>query len=165
MDFNPGTIIYILAMLVYFIVSANRKKKKQQANQPPRSQGQPQTSSRKPTFEELLEEITGQKFQKEEEVYKPVSQKEEPPVFSYENEVDESPAEKSYFTFEDQSSDKFKTLDEQIVIDEVKTTSDLSVKKTGLDMEEENHYGKLLNNPGSLRDAIILKEILDRKHF
>ncbi len=64
MDFNPGTIIYILAMLVYFIVSANRKKKKQQANQSPRSQGQPQTSSRKPTFEELLEEITGQKFQK-----------------------------------------------------------------------------------------------------
>lgn len=35
----------------------------------------------------------------------------------------------------------------------------------GLAEEKKNYYAKLLNNPQSIRDAFVLKEIFDRKHF
>lgn len=66
MDFDYTTILYVILGIIYFIftgISKNKKKAQQEA----RKTGAPSTEtvgpppvSRRPTFEELLQEFTGQ---------------------------------------------------------------------------------------------------------
>lgn len=67
MDFDFSTALYLILGIIYFVFSGLKKKGKQGTNPPkrgkysdPETVGPPPTSQR-PTFEELLEEFTGQK--------------------------------------------------------------------------------------------------------
>jgi len=65
MDFDFSTLLYIIFAIIYFVFSSGKKKqKKQQRPQASPANEQtprPRRESRKPTFEELLEEFTGAK--------------------------------------------------------------------------------------------------------
>ena len=67
MDFDYSTILYVILGIIYFIFSGISKNKKKaqgraQKNGPSGTETiGPPTVSRRPTFEELLEEFTGQK--------------------------------------------------------------------------------------------------------
>ena len=63
MDFDIGTLIYIVLGIIYFIfTSANRNKKKGKPKRPKPAQSDAETLGpppiQRPTFEELLEEFT-----------------------------------------------------------------------------------------------------------
>jgi len=78
MDFDFSTVLYLILGIIYFIFSGAKKKNQQGKNQPKRgSHADPETVgpppvSRKPTFEELLEEFTGQRTIREEPQIEPV---------------------------------------------------------------------------------------------
>lgn len=65
MDFDLSTLLYILFGIIYFVFASGKKKNKntpKRQNRPANPQPtQTATDRRKPTFEELLEEFTGNK--------------------------------------------------------------------------------------------------------
>lgn len=90
MDFDFSTALYLILGIIYFIFSGAKKKNQQGKNQPKRGEySDPETLgpppvSRKPTFEELLEEFTGQRTIKEEPKAEPIVETVAPPVKIYE---------------------------------------------------------------------------------
>jgi hypothetical protein len=182
--------IYIGLVLIYFLSRAMRKKKPQkppiQRSVNPARDTQEKTSTevRPLTFEELLKEFTGQK---EEET--PVVEAEEPGsleepspgVYEYgtddrsgENEYDDNHSEtyenydETYKSYEEvyDHQGKLITLDEQV---DLSSAGRKRFEKYKIDKAENIHiarrYKNMLMNQDSIRDAIILKEILDRKYF
>lgn len=67
MDFDYSTILYVILGIIYFIFTGvNKNKKKTQGGARKSRESSPETLgpppvNRRPTFEELLEEFTGQK--------------------------------------------------------------------------------------------------------
>lgn len=175
--------IYIALALIYFLSRAVRKKKPSQP--PPRRQGSttqqggnPNSDGERPmTFEDLLREFTGQKEvptnQRRVEEYEDLNTvvSEEDQYMDSEEEMVKSydmANDGTYMSYEDVYgySDNVKTLDEQVSLNapKKKRFERYQVK------EDENihiaqRYRELLTDGEGIRDAIILKEILDRKYF
>ncbi len=90
MDFDFSTALYLILGIIYFIFSGTKKKNQQGKSQPKRGRhSDPETVgpppvSRKPTFEELLEEFTGQRTIREEPQLEPAVEIPAAPVQSYE---------------------------------------------------------------------------------
>jgi hypothetical protein len=172
--------IYIALGLIYFLSRAFRKKKP--VTPPPKRQEtnsgggyqQDPAKEKQVTFEDLLREFTGQKKE---------------PEYEYENEPDEyeeSYNEDKYYqeeesavesTLEEETGYKsyedvysmnkdLKTLDEQVDLD-VSEKKRFAVYKIeeGINIHTAERYRELLQNKDNIKDAIILKEILDHKYF
>ena len=175
--------IYIALAAIYFLSRAFRKKK---ASRPPvRPQGTGTGQSKNPddyrdrpiTFEDLLREFTGQKEipgnqRRVEEPREPETiVSEEERYLDSEEEMVESysiPTDNTYMSYDEVfSPDKsLITLDEQV---NLKTTTRKSFERYREEEEDNIHiaqrYRELLSDADGVRDAIILKEILDRKYF
>ena len=175
--------IYIALALIYFLSRALKKKK---PAKPPRPTSRtssheeyehPAQKEKQVTFEDLLREFTGQKDEpvpevQEEEVeaenYRSLEQEyidseEEPYSVEYET-YDES----QYKSYEEVygKGEHLKTLDEQVQINEpVRKRFDEYKIKEEVNIHKASRFRKLLKNKDSIKDAIILKEILDRKYF
>lgn len=173
--------IYIALALIYFLSRAFRSKKPQG---PPRQSGkrQPVTDNEQSssgeksvTFEDLLKEFMGQK---EEEI--PAVPEE---IISDEisgekkaHDLTESYAEPTYPTYEETAYKSYeevysntgdlKTLDEQVSLN---LPGRKRFDKYKIQEQENIHaasrFREILQNRNSVKDAIILKEILDRKYF
>lgn len=181
-----GNIVYIVAVLAYFIYQATRNKKKDQAaDQQERSDAPEQ----KPvSFEDLMREIRDAQKPKQVEHAKPRMQPipvDQPkpveykrvaePVARPEWRADPAPAVKRFPT------KKWEEADDEIEYYQgafEKTESDLTRTSKGIpdipsfkqlaaesSNEGKSRYARMLQNPQSIKDAFILKEILDRKHF
>jgi hypothetical protein len=174
--------IYIALAVIYFLSRAFRKKK---SSKPPSSR--PRTSSQdgyehptskeKPlTFEDLLKEFTGQKEETVSEQGGDLIEVEDNDVIKekygneeeiYSNEY-EKQEEVQYKSYEEvyASKERLKTLDEQIQLNEParKRFDEYKIKKK-VNIHTASRFRELLKNKDSLKDAIILKEILDRKYF
>ncbi|MBO3700642.1 hypothetical protein [Roseivirga sp. E12] len=91
MDFDFSTALYLILGIIYFIFSGVKKKNQRDKNQPQRGRtSNPETVgpppvSRKPSFEELLEEFTGQKTVQPEPQPEPIAPIVTPPTNVYEN--------------------------------------------------------------------------------
>jgi hypothetical protein len=173
--------IYIALGVIYFLSRAFRKKKpaappQNQRNSDSRSDYDQTSKKEKPvSFEDLLREFTGQK---------------EEPVYEYEEENEDSDAsyvEDSYYQEEEQARKKYKTtedveyksyeemynvsqdlktLDEQVDLEMTKKKRFEEYKiEGGVNIHTAKRFRELLQNKDSIKDAIILKEILDRKYF
>ncbi|WP_373520603.1 hypothetical protein [Aquiflexum sp.] len=181
---DAGNIIYIIAIIIYFIYTAVKKGQKPQDldgqdNLP--SDGQPK---RKPvSFEDLLKEIRSEQEPKEKNLpragtattsqTKPVPQQE---TFSrnFEPQRDimrgDRPRSKAYGDYEGTGAEiekpKIKTLDEQVSL-----TASVEGIKSSISPERikttktKSRYAEMLSNPASIKDAVILSEILNRKNF
>ena len=173
--------IYIALGVIYFLSRAFRKKKqvappqnKRKADSGEDYAGAPQ-KEKTVTFEDLLREFTGQK---EEPEYDYVEEAEEP---------DRSYDEESYYREEEQNAEEYtateeveyksydevynvskdlKTLDEQVDLKlaEKKRFDKYKIEE-GVNIHTAKRFRELLQNKDSIKDAIILKEILDRKYF
>lgn len=173
--------IYIALGVIYFLSRAFRKKKpaappQNQRNADSRSDYDQTSQKEKPvSFEDLLREFTGQK---------------EKPVYDYDEEngePDENYYEDNYYQEEEQNKEEYeteeeleyksydevynvnkdlKTLDEQV---DLKLTTKKRFKEykieKGVNIHTAKRFRELLQNKDSIKDAIILKEILDRKYF
>ncbi|UCS93031.1 hypothetical protein KZP23_20595 [Echinicola marina] len=175
---DNGTWIYIVISIIFFIVNALTKKKKENGQELDEmgeelSNDEPR---RKPvSFEELLREIRqeqqGRNFEEteQEELFD-----EEPEEAVYPNvEVVDKPTKRSseikYYEGTYQADHAYKgkglvKLDDQVEID-----SDKKILNEVEDVAEEtasyNRYRRVLKDPQSLKDAIVVSEILRRKEY
>lgn len=173
-----GNIIYIVAVLAYFIYQATRGKKQ---NQAPADKSEPYNEpTHQPTsFEDVLREIRNSQKPKQETVEKPKQVTVERPRTA--PSVDERPEwrpdpvirkrfpakpivesdeEISYYegAFENVKSALSRTSKGVPEIPSLKETADISTRR-------KHRYEAMLKNPESIRDAVVLKEILDKKFF
>lgn len=215
-----GNIVYIVAVLGYFIYQATQNKKKKQAQQD--SLDDPETTQRPVSFEDLLKEIRGTQsrtpaqeqprassepakparnfessyekpvsdtsYHKPESSYAPRESTYKKPVSSYEKRA--STYGKPISTYEKPASiyDQRKAWKETVRPDdeeisyyegayekkEYARASDLASipdiptlesERSSVKSTKTNPYAQLLKNPQSVRDAIVLSEILAKKHF
>ncbi len=172
--------IYIALGAIYFLSRAFRKKKQAPPPQKHRNtdsgggyEKAPRTE--KPvTFEDLLKEFTGRKEKPEYEYEEEPEELEESYVdgnynkeekFTEEYETQEESRYKSYEEVYNVNKD-FKTLDEQVNLEsaEKKRFDEYKISE-GVNIHTAKRYRDLLRNKDSIKDAIILKEILDCKYF
>lgn len=173
-----GNIVYIVAVLAYFIYQATRGKKKDQA--PVGDEDRVDEPTHQPTsFEDVLREIRNSQKPKQETVDKPKqvtverprtapSVDEKPdwrpdPVFKKRfpaKPIVEADEEISYYegAFENVESELSQTSKGVPEIPSLKETVDLYTRR-------KHRYAAMLKNPQSIRDAVVLKEILDKKYF
>lgn len=174
--------IYIALGAIYFLSRVFRKKK---PVSPPRKHHdsdsgdayeQPSRKEKPVTFEDLLKEFTGQKEKHEYEYEEDAEEleesyneekylREEEDKLIDEYETDEEVKYKSYEEIYNVKRD-FKTLDEQVKLEstEKKRFDEYKIEKS-VNIHTAKRYRELLQNKDSIKDAIILKEILDRKYF
>ncbi|SNS46756.1 hypothetical protein SAMN06295967_11065 [Belliella buryatensis] len=173
---DAGNIIYIVAVIIYFIYTAVKKGNKNaqpNSNEPDIPADQ---REKVPSFEELLREIrSGQREREEDfkntgqgEVEKPIKRKvTQPASVEVREENKHSHAFDKYSgAVSDSNSQKLKTLDEQVSLTaNIEGLIPREERATTRKQQSNNRYRKLLQSKGNVKDAIILSEILNRKHF
>lgn len=223
-----GNIVYIVAVLAYFIYQATQNKKKKQAQEGPIDSGQ--RAERPASFDDLLKEIRGAQNQKQSSIepqkpslepetlsrtyestyekpksdssyhkpessYTPRESTYQKPVSSYEKRASTygkpiSTYGKPVSTYEKPASvyDQRKAWKETVKVDDEEISyyegafenkvlaraSDagplaeiptLELERSSVKSTKNNPYAQLLKNPKSLRDAVVISEILAKKHF
>ena len=172
--------IYIALGAIYFLSRAFRKKKpvapprKQQDTNAREGHEQDHRKEKQVTFEDLLREFTGQKKEPEYEYEEGPEEHEQSyddgKYYQEEESTEEYEAEeevgyKSYEEVYSMNKD-LKTLDEQVKLEiaEKKRFEEYKIEE-GRNIHVAKRYREMLQNKDSIKDAIILKEILDHKYF
>lgn len=171
-----GNIVYIVAVIGYFIYQATKNKKKNlpggEEQQLPSEPAEKHTS-----FEDLLREIREAQKPKQVAQAKPVQVK--PPVIQVDRpELRPDPVVQKRFPttrrmeiLNDEEIEHYEGAFMNNRHDAIKPSEGIpdipSLKETVQRTTTKNssRYNKMLHNPQSIKDAIVLKEILDRKHF
>lgn len=178
-------IFYIVLGLIYFIVNALKKKKPENEPGPDRPQSRPQTNKPQPvTFEDLLREITEGK-QPEKFPESPINQQKteyrqphpKPAYVDYDDDLEEEERSLEKTSFDDERSNKAyeeakrmafnrPSLEETLKLDQVNTTfgrfKEFEKKQNSGVLFD---YVKDLRDPKGFKKALILSEVLNRKHF
>jgi len=196
-----GNIVYIVAVLAYFIYQATKGKK---GNTGPAPLNEPTPEKERPaTFEDLLKEIRD--AQKPRQAAAPAPAPVIKPSSNYESTYEKPKSDSTYHkpestyvpresTYEKRVSTYEKPISTYVPRKEVKEVYDDEISHyaddydnrkrarasdlaeipgiPSLDFEREerrsekvNPYAQLLKNPKTVRDAIVLSEILNKKHF
>lgn len=176
---DAGNIIYLVAIIIYFIYTALKKGKPEEEMERPDMPQERQEQRRPASFEDLLKEIRAGQQQMEKDLQqtgqgrvaeeRPVTQmtSQEKPT-GYRPQKIKQP--KAYEQFQGEISErempKLRTLNEQISLEASLQGIKSSLRSDVLEKEKkENRYRKLLKDPRSVKDAVILSEVLTRKHF
>lgn len=177
---DPGNLIYIAAVIIYFVYTALKKNKGAGDFDQP---SQPNTNEprKKPvSFEELLKEIRQGQDQREREINQPApSRNQEHMPSGREGRPIERPKQQTpkpskkpniYQTYEGVVEERM-APDRVKLSDQERLSSQISGIKSTITEEKtqkgvsENRYKQLLLNPKTAKDAIILSEVLAKKHF
>ncbi|MBN7813117.1 hypothetical protein J0A68_19335 [Algoriphagus sp. H41] len=165
-----GNIIYIVAVIAYFIYQATRKKGGQDL---PDTEGpNPETPKKGMSFEELLKEIRdSQKPLGEERLPErkpkpapvPVEIPRANPVVRKPARVEEDDEEAQYYegAYRSGQSNPYQAFRETVPTEPASVKFDYSSLKT----KKTNPYAELLKNPKTLKDAVVVSEILKPKYF
>ena len=190
MDFDSSTIVYIIAVIVYFLYSTffNKKVPEQDAEPTEQTDTQPRKAV---SFDDLLKEIRKEQGQLERDL-EGTSMEEyvEEERYVSERRLKEEKrfvpeqAPKKYFTYEDpeqfpSSDESYKNsqkgyqryekqplvkLDDQVDLESEERILG-EVEDVAGNSRGRNRYAALLKNPETVREAIVVSEILRRKHF
>ena len=177
MDFDASTVVYIIAVIVYFLYSTFFGKK--EPGQTEQKSERPEVQPRKAvSFDDLLKEIRREQGERERDLEGKTIVEEEYVEESYVPEPVAAP--KKYFTYEDPEQypspetayqSKYKTsgkeplikLDDQIDLNsEEKILGE--VEDVGGDARRKNKYAEILKNPETVKDAVVVAEILRPKY-
>ena len=183
-----GNILYIIALIVYAIYSASKSKKKKQNPTQTSPRGQTRKKASKDiTFEELLKEIRAEKTSKEissprveleklpeetpskKTTLKPFKEKSAalPESRTFHSEEKKKPLPIPSYTEVEDFDDAYarmKKEEERIA----KVAASIPSQKdiyTQARKSKVNRYATRLKNKNSVREAIVLNEILKRRHF
>ncbi|MCS5489559.1 hypothetical protein [Algoriphagus limi] len=165
-----GNVIYILAIIAYFIYQVTKGKKNVEESGAPSNEGNP-TPEKGVTFEDLLREIRD--AQRGTSTPKPIEKPKPRPQFE---PVRSQKAERTVYKSLEENDDEiqyYKGAFENVDPKKVKTSEGIpDIPKTEVERFDQysskskaNPYAQLLKNKSSIKQAIVLKEILDRKHF
>jgi hypothetical protein len=167
-----GQIIYIVAIVAYFLYRASSKKK--DTTLPDAESSAPDSPQKGFTFEELLREIRDAQTPKIPEVEpKPVPIPKSTPTFTLpQQDRPISQPATSREEFESEGLD-YEVTDFQPNSKSFLTDSEGSItlpdrrRPISYEIPEEriNPYAELLKNPKSFRDAVVVSEIIKPKHF
>lgn len=172
---DSGTIFYIIAIIIYFIYTSFIQKK---AEKPASDQEDPEAKApqKGPSFDDLLREIRNEQGQRErdldasgntqdEEYLEKTSPDEfEDVAYRSENQTD-------YEKNQDVYQNPYQDLKQPLIKldDQVDLADDRRILGEVEDVAAENpgssKYARMLKNPSSARDAVILTEIFNRRHF
>jgi hypothetical protein len=181
---DAGNIIYIVAVIIYFIYSALKKDKSKTIE--PSSNDSESERNRPASFEDLLKEIrqsqqsrevdfdkTGQgevlETSKNRKIFtEPMERRDV--VEKREEQKRQETTSTVYDKYQGQMGEKMvpkrQKLDDQVSIDEPITRlgiPELEIEKS--EAKTEHYYSKLLKDPQSVKDAVILGEILNRRSY
>lgn len=176
---DSGNIIYLIAIIIYFIYTALKKGKKEEEIESSDMPQERQEQRRPVSFEDLLKEIrTGQQqLEKDLQQTGQGRSAEERPftkMTSQEKQTDYRPQKikqpKAYQQFQgeipEREMPKLLTLNEQISLEASLQGIKSSLKSDDVEkVKKENRYRQLLKDPRSVKDAVVLSEVLTRKHF
>jgi hypothetical protein len=168
-----GQIIYVVAIVAYFLYRASSKKKAESL--PEGENSAPEAPQKGFTFEELLREIRESQEPKIPEVVveTPPVQMEEP-VPSFPNpkkSKKQSLPHQELVVVEgiDVEAESSRRNARQQFYAQAESTTETAPsarpKIYELPVETRNPYAELLKNPKSFRDAVVVSEILKPKHF
>jgi len=172
-----GNIVYIVAVIAYFIYQATRKKKDEEL---PDNSGNPTDPPQKGlTFEELLKEIRN--------AQNPAPPKPEPvqpqtpkPVLASRPvaaPITTPKPVRRIATVQEEEDDEITRYEESFEgtkknpylayqnIHSIPSTPAKRIDYDSLNPKKVNPYAELLKNPKTLKQAIIVSEILKPKHF
>lgn len=179
-----GNIVYIVAVLAYFIYQATRKKKGQEMTDS--DEDSPEAPQKGMTFEDLMKEIRQAQNPKPIEKPEPVKQKpvaqeavkpgpyrtqsvpshipQPKPALRRPVVVEEDDEETRYYEGSFAATKKvpyqnYKETNAADLIPSIKMDYD------SINPKKSNPYAQLLKNPKGLKDAIIVSEILKPKYF
>ncbi|MCH7410895.1 hypothetical protein MM239_15915 [Belliella sp. DSM 111904] len=172
---NIGNVIYVVAVIIYFIYTAIKKGGKGAAQPPTTTEGPTEDHQRPQSFEDLLREIRKGQREEKRDLEKTGQGDSHIPHRSkpIQTSSDKYDGEKKYASAFDKYSGtvsnhevpKLQTLDEQ-----VRLSSDLiGIGTVGEDIDKKqksaNRYKKLLQDPQNVKDAVVLSEIMNKKYF
>lgn len=168
-----GQIIYVVAIVAYFLYRASSKKKDQSI--PDGENSAPETPEKGLTFEELLREIREAQSPKVPDVeVESIPLPKPKPVFSapsqenterYSESVQEVITPEGVDVETKSSSRTLKPQFHEQTESTIKHTLAAKPKIYEIPQETRNPYAELLKNPKSFRDAVVVSEILKPKHF
>ncbi|OEK04168.1 hypothetical protein [Roseivirga misakiensis] len=154
MEFDLSTIVYLVLGVIYFIFTSANKNKKKVGRRPsnPDNTDNPETVGpppldRRPTFEELLEEFTGQKSQPEPE----------PVRIPQLEEIKESHKKPDYL-FES------KPKPEVIKVKKEERKPMVTFEEYEQEEESQSEYLQMFSDLDSAKKAFIASEIFQRKY-
>ncbi|QDH80842.1 MscL family protein [Echinicola soli] len=175
---DNGTLIYIILTIVFFVIQALTKKKKDKGQEDfdlPEGEEAPR---KQVSFDELLKEIRQNQHERQADLEKS-GQKQfekvpEPPKTT--NEVLEEIPDKerpkpetqyyegTYQADHTTYGEKLVKLDDQVDLEAneklLKEVEDVAEENAGT-----NRYRRILKDPQTLKDAVVVSEILNRKYF
>jgi hypothetical protein len=168
-----GQIIYVVAIVAYFLYRASSKKK--DTSIPEVENPSPEVPKKGLTFEELLREIREAQspklpdadlepipLPKAKPVFAaPVANKSEPHTETNQEVVLSEGADVEAEDSRRNARQQFYSQAETLIEPEIKVRP----KFYELPKEVPNPYAELLKNPKSFRDAVVVSEILKPKHF
>ena len=180
MDFDASTLVYIVAVVVYFLYSTFFGKKEPGQAEP--TPEQPEAQPRKTvSFDDLLKEIRREQWERERDLEGKTIVEDDYVEEEEAYVAEPAAAPKKYFTYEDpeqfpSADTKYQAnyknfekgplvkLDDQIdlnadekILGEVEDVSGYTKGK--------NRYAEILKNPETLKDAMVVSEILRPKYF
>ncbi|WP_162343636.1 hypothetical protein [Cyclobacterium salsum] len=172
---DSGTIFYIIAIIIYFIYTSfiQKKAEKPTSDQEESDAKPPQKG---PSFDDLLREIRNEQGQRERDM----DASGEPEEVTYAEKTTAEEVEAAEYRTENQENYKknqeayknpYQDLKQPLVKldDQVDLADDKKLLGEVEDVAAENpgnsKYARLLKNPASARDAVILTEIFNRRHF
>ncbi|MCE2707003.1 MAG: hypothetical protein ACK5BR_02545 [Bacteroidota bacterium] len=175
MDF--GQVIYVIVIVLYFIYRAVAKKKGEEVTSEEESDSIPPKKG--PSFEELLKEIREAQLPSLPELPKSPLPEPKPivPVFPTVPEVSTEkkimePVLIEVVNQEQEWSKRYESSREAEIVQTypafaTSVPEEARKKWTAYDNlpEKVNPYAELLKNPKSLKDAVVVSELLKRKHF
>jgi hypothetical protein len=180
-----GNIVYIVAVLAYFIYQATRKKKGQDMTDS--DDESPEAPQKGLTFEDLMKEI--RQAQNPTTVDKPEPVKQKPviqpqmkpepygsqpipshipqpkPVSRRPVVVEEDDEETRYYEGSYAATKKIPYQNFNDKVPSADLIPSITMDYDSLKPKKSNPYAQLLKNPKSLRDAIVVSEILKPKYF
>ncbi|MFQ3576681.1 MAG: hypothetical protein SNJ77_09625 [Cytophagales bacterium] len=166
MDEFKSLLFYALAAFVYYLFSSRKKK-----SNVPQPEAKPQENTPKyDTVGELLEEMKKRQREAELKQHKkqaqPVQNRTQTQTKKYSSDYAASGLEENQRRLreiEDKISEaqKRNRIDYEIDSFEVEDSKIFKDKPKA----EKSYYSKILQNPKSVKDAIILSEILQRKEY
>ncbi len=160
---DPELIIYLIFLAIVFIARL-LKKSGNQSSGPTQQDSDEQRPSSRPvkSFEELLEEFTTGQRREADEAQEPYPVEDEEVVV--ESRSDYSSRESPYASYRDTEATDYRTLDELVDIEKVRTKTQLVSEEDEPIAAEATEVRRLLQNPDDARKAIILSEIIRRRY-
>jgi hypothetical protein len=177
MDFDASTLVYIIAVVVYFIYSNFFKK--EQAPQAGESDQSSEAPQKPMSFDDLLKEIRREQGERErdlegttfsendlvEEVYTPEREATPQKYFTYED-PEQFPSPETHY------QPKYKNFEKGPLVkldDQIDLNSDEKILGEVEDVSgyirRRNRYAEILKNPETVKDAVVVSEILRPKYF